>query len=273
MSEPVQSQAGAGAADAPAPETATPGTPTPETPTPETAAVASAPVDAGRPAIATWSAPQAAAPRQVRRSSRTGEPRRVWTIWIAAVAGYLATAVVAASTLWIYWNAASSASLVFDQARNEWVYSYDGARFGQASWLMGQFHTEPGSLGRVLLAVAVTAVAILIGIGCCITAYYAYDGRRWTRWSALVALAVSALALLLNPPAWAAIGLAAVMAVAVWLPPSARYFDAWQAERHHQPVFSAAVENVYYGPLPRYLAAASAPAGPAERPGAAAQAR
>ena len=183
-------------------------------------------------AIATWSAPDPAAERAVPLSPRTQEPTRLASIWIATVASYLAVAVVGAATLWVYWDAVD--------------------RFAQASWLMGQFETEPGSLGRVLLAVAVTAITLVVGTLSAITGYCAYDGRRWTRWFGLVAFGASLLALMLNPLAWAVPVLAGLAAAALWLPPSGRYFAAWQAVRRHDPVFSPPPEQVAYGPLPRY---------------------
>ncbi|MCA0252546.1 MAG: hypothetical protein LCH76_09720 [Actinobacteria bacterium] len=206
----------------------------------------------GLAAIATWSAPEPARAQASPISARTGEPTRVWTIWVAAVASYLAVAVIGVATVMIYWNAAVIGSLTFDQASGEWTYEFDGGRFAQAAWLMGQFETEPGSLGRVLLAVAVTVIALLIGISAAITGYYVYDGRAWTRWSALIALGLSGLSLMLNPLAAAAIGLTALAAGAVWLPPSSRYFAAWRAVRHHEPVFSPPHDDVRYGPLPRF---------------------
>ena len=221
----------------------------------EPAAATTAPAGSGEvlPGIATWPAPDPAAGLPVPLSRRTGEPTRVWTIWVASAASYLAVAVLAVALITVYWRAAVIGSLTFDEATGEWTYQFDAAQFMQASWLMAQFETEPGSLGRVLLAVAVTLIVLLIGIACALTGYYAYDGRAWTRWSALIALAVSAMALMLNPLATAAIGLAAIAAAAVWLPPSRRYFAAWRAARHHEPVFSAPPEHVHYGPLPRYL--------------------
>lgn len=189
------------------------------------------------PAIATWTAPAPTASGVVPLSARTGEPTRVWTIWVAAAAGFLATAAVAVSVVTVYLTAI--------------------VNFPRASTLMALVPTQIASLERVLLAVAVTVIAIVIGAACSITAYYAYDGRRWTRWAALIAVALSASALLLNVIAVLAIGLAAVMAVALWLPPSTRYFAAWQAARHHDPVFSEPFDDVYYGPLPRYRATTS----------------
>lgn len=206
----------------------------------------------GLAAIQTWTEPGPPAKGEVPISPRTAEPTRVWTIWLTAIASYLATAVIGAATLVVYWRAAVTGSLVIDEAAGTWRYQYDDSKFGQAAWLLGQFDTEPGSLGRVLLAVAVTVIALLIGIASAITGYYAYDGRRWTRWSALVALALSLLSLMLIPLAWATIGLAAIAAAALWLPPSTRYFAAWRALRHHEPVFSEPPQQVLYGPLPKY---------------------
>ena len=54
---------------------------------------------------------------------------------------------------------------------------------------MGQFVTEPGSLGRVLLAVAVTVIAIIIGTANAIVGYYAFTGYRWTRIAGLISAA------------------------------------------------------------------------------------
>ena len=186
----------------------------------------------GIAAIASWSAPSPDARHSVAISPRTGEPTRLVAIWVATVASYLAVAVVGAATIWIYWDAVS--------------------RFAEASWLMGQFETAPGSLGRVLLAVAVTAITLVVGSLSAITGYYAYDGRRWTRWFGLIAFGASLLALMLNPLAWTVPVLAGVAAAALWLPPSTRYFAAWQAVRRHEPVFSEPPEHVVYGPLPRY---------------------
>lgn len=226
-----------------------------ETQVEQTATASPAAPEAGGellPGIATWAAPDPSAGTPVPLSRRTGEPTRVWTIWVASVASYLAIATLAVALAMIYWRAAVIGSLTFDEATGEWTYQFDSSTFTQASWLMAQFDTEPGSLERVLLAVAVTLIVLLIGIACAITGYYAYDGRRWTRWSALIALALSAMALMLNPLALGAIGLAAIAAGAVWLPVSGRYFETWRAARHHEPVFSEPPDRIHYGPLPRY---------------------
>ena len=183
---------------------------------------------AGIPGVA---AP-APAPTGTPVSPRTGEPARPWTVTAAAACGYLAVAVLAVTTGWIYLDAVT--------------------RFAEASWLMGRFETEPGSLGRVLLAVAVTVAALAVAVPAAITGYYAWAGYSWTRWSALVAAAASGLCLLLTPLAQVAIGLAVLQAVAVWLPPSRRFFAAWREHRHPAPEVSEPVTAVRYGPLPRY---------------------
>lgn len=185
------------------------------------------------PVIATWTDPAAASgPGQVPISRRTGEPVRVWPIWVAATASYLGIAVIGVATLLIYYHAIS--------------------RFAEASWLMGQWPTAPGSAQRVLLAVAVTVVTLLISSVMAITGYYAYAGYRWTRWSSLVAVGVSLLSLLLTPLAWSCIGLAVLAAGALWLPLTGRYFATWQAQRSPAESFAPGFYDVYYGPLPRY---------------------
>lgn len=165
-------------------------------------------------------------------SPRTGEPVRVWTIWVAAIAGYLTAAVTATATVWIYWDAVR--------------------HFSGASRLMGLWPTELASTERVLLAVGVTVIALLIAVPAAITGYYAWDGRRWTRWTSLVALALSVSSLLLNPLAWFAMGFAAAQAMTVWLPASKAYFDSWATVRGSAPELAPATGAVFYGPLPRY---------------------
>lgn len=174
------------------------------------------------------------APPLLDEDPRTGEPRRPIAIVAATVACWLAVAVTGGSLLWIYWNAVPIAG------------------FADASWLMGQFPAEPGSIGRVLLAVAVTAIALIIGTANAIVGYYAWVGYRWTRIAGLISAALTVGAVTLNQPAWAAIPLALAGAGLLWLPPANRFFRAWQARRHPQPVFAPPISDVYYGPLPRY---------------------
>ena len=184
--------------------------------------------------IATLDAASLSDGRLVPEDPRTGEPRRPVAIILSTVACWLAVAVAGGSLLWIYWNAVP----------------IEG--FAQASWLMGQFVTEPGSLERVLLAVAVTVIGIVIGVANAIVGYYAWVGYRWTRIAGLISAGLSFGALTLNQPAWVAIPLAVFGAALLWLPPARRFFATWQLRRHPDPVFAPPTTNVYYGPLPRY---------------------
>lgn len=163
---------------------------------------------------------------------RTGEPRRPVLIVVATVLCWLAVAITAGSLLWVYWDAIS--------------------RFPLASWLMGQFVTEPGSLERVLLAVSVTVVAVIIGTANAIVGYYAFTGYRWTRIAGLISAALTFGALVLNQLGWYAIPAAVVGAGLLWLPPAKAFFTAWTARRHPQQVFAPPTVDVVYGPLPRY---------------------
>ncbi|HEY3337021.1 MAG TPA: hypothetical protein VGK18_00845 [Propionicimonas sp.] len=163
---------------------------------------------------------------------RTGEPRRPFVIVAAGVLCWLAVAITAASVLWVYWDAVS--------------------RFAEASWLMGQFVTEKGSLERVLLAVAVTVVAIIIGTANAIVGWYALTGYRWTRIAGLISAVLTVGALVLNQLGWYAIPAAVIGAALLWLPQAKNFFIAWTARRHPQQVFAPPTVDVSYGPLPRY---------------------
>jgi hypothetical protein len=165
---------------------------------------------------------------------RTGEPRVPGLVRVASVLSFLGVANIAGALLVVYWNAT------------------DKYRFAEASWLMGQFTTELGSPQRVLLAVAVTAIALLIAVPLTITGYYSWAGYRWTRVSAIIAAALSVGALTLNVWAWPTIAWAVAAAVLVWTPPAARYFRAWYARRHPEQVFAPPTTDVRYGPLPKY---------------------
>lgn len=171
---------------------------------------------------------------------RTGEPRPPWAVRCAATALFLSAAVTGVAVLLVYWVAAGP----------ELGVELD--RFGEASVLMGLWHTQPGSVWRVLLAIAVTVVAIVVAGVTSVVGYYSYAGYRWTRLGGLVAFGVSCLALLLNQLAWAALPLAALGAGLLWLPSTDRYFAAWHARRHPEPVYAPPVAAVHYGPLPRY---------------------
>lgn len=185
----------------------------------------------GEAVIATLTPP----PRRVvgvPDNPRTGEPRRPGVIIIATVLCWLAVAVTGVALLWVYWDAVS--------------------RFAQASWLMGQVVTAPGSLERILLSVAVTVIALVAGIGNAIVGYYAWTGYRWTRIAGLISAALTCGVLALNPPAWPAVPLAVAGAGLLWLPRAGAYFTAWQARRHPEQVFAPPTVGVVYGPVPRF---------------------
>lgn len=184
-------------------------------------------------AIATLDAPPEPA-AEVPDDPRTGEPRVPWPVRVASAASFLAVANVGGALLVVYWDAV------------------DKLAFGRASWLMGQFTTEPGSLERVLLAVAVTVITLLVAIPPAITGYYAWAGHRWTRIGALIGAALSFGVLTLNVWAWPTIAWAGLAAGLVWTPAAGRFFRTWHARRHPEQHFAPPTTDVAYGPLPRY---------------------
>ena len=165
-----------------------------------------------------------------------GRPDRIGPLALRTFAMFFANMAIGVTIglLWVYWDAVPKEN------------------FANASWLMGRFVTEPGSAARVLLAVAVTAIALLIAIPMALTGYYAWAGYRWSRISGTVGAVLSFGALTLNVYAWSTIPLAVVAAGLLWTPPASRYFVAWWARRHPQQVFAPPTVDVYYGPLPKY---------------------
>jgi hypothetical protein len=196
------------------------------------------PADDAQPvaAIATLEAPPAPVVG-VPDDPRTGEPRRPRTVVLASVLSLAAVANLVVGLLLVYWRAVPKDS------------------FAEASWLMGQFVTEPGSLGRVLLAVAVTVITLLVAAPIAITGYYGWAGYRWSRICGLIGAVLSAGALTLNPAAWSTIPLAVLGAALLWTRPATGFFTAWRARRHPLQTFAPPTVEVHYGPLPRYLKA------------------
>lgn len=186
----------------------------------------------GQDTPVTIPAESAVDPAAHRVDPRTGEPARPWTVTTAVIALFGAAGAVGVSIFWVYWDAVD--------------------RFATASWLMGQWETEPGSVWRVLLAVAVTLVAVLVGTVTSVVGYYAALGYRWTRIGGLVAAAISFASLTLNQAAWAAMPLAALGAALLWLPSNRRYVEAWARRRRPEPLYAPPIGDVFYGPLPRY---------------------
>lgn len=172
-------------------------------------------------------------------SPRTGEPRRPWSVALAAVAVYLGAAVVVAGVLTTWWfsvdawvEAAPLHPLIGDL--------FGELTRGQLAWL------------RAGLAVAELAIAALVGAAALITGVYAWRGHRWSRWAGLIAAALSAATLVLHEVAWAAIPLIVIGAAALWLPATNRFFAHWHAVRHAEISYPELADAVAYGPLPRY---------------------
>jgi hypothetical protein len=199
-----------------------------------------APTVASLPALPTTGA--ALAPLH----ARTGQPVRPWSIWAAAVLLFVGATVVAVGLFQAMWAMASPWVRVNAQ---EWT-KID--KFNEATWLTATFPTEPAAGLRVLFAVLCCLVTVLVAGTAATVGYHAFAGYRWTRIGGLVAVVVGLLALLLNPVAAWSIAPIALGAGLLWLPTNRPFFARWSAMRHPEPRYSAPVENVLYGPLPRF---------------------
>ncbi len=185
-------------------------------------------------------------PRLAPLNQRTGQPARPWTIWASSVLLFCGAVAVVVGLLLAMWRMA-----------NPWIGIGSGLyapndQFNEATWLTAQFPAPPASGMRVLFAILCCVIAVLVAGVASVIAYYAFAGFGWTRTGGLVAFGFSLLALLLTPIASISIGFAALAAVPLWLPTSGRFFRRWQQLRHPQPSYSAPIDQVFYGPLPRY---------------------
>lgn len=192
-------------------------------------------------------APAASAPKRLARmNERTGRPVRPWTIWVSATLFFAAGGAVAAGLLLAMWQMASPWVEVGD---NQWTKD---DKFNEATWLTTQFPSEPASWQRVMFAIVCCAITVLVAAAVTTVGYYAFAGYRWTRIGGAVATGVCLLSLLLTPLAALSIALAALATAPLWLPASTRFFARWDLWRNPRVAYSEPVENVVYGPLPRY---------------------
>lgn len=163
---------------------------------------------------------------------RTGEPRRPLAVHAASALFFVAAGLVLAGLLHTFW------------------LSIDG--FVDAAWLHGVTPTEPGDLLRVGMVSGEFAIALLVGSVTTITGYYAWWGYRWTRWSGLIAVALACGSLVINPLAAWSIAAVAIGSGLLWLPVSRAFAERWHTRRHPAPPTPVIVDDVFYGPLPRY---------------------
>lgn len=174
------------------------------------------------------------AQRDATINPRTGEPARPWSVWASAALFSVGTALVFVGLGVAFW------------------VGIDMALFNSTTWLHSAFPTGPGSLVRVALVTAEFVLALLIGAAALIAGYYGWWGYRWSRWAGLVAVAVALGALVLNPWAYGGIAAIAVGAGLLWLPASQAFLARWHVRRNPAPPEPTIVDDVYYGPLPRY---------------------
>lgn len=237
---------------APTGEPVNPPTGEPVNPTPATTGTAAAQAatlertGAASGAIDTLAPPAPDAGGLAPLSVRTGQPVRPWTVWSSAALLFGGAIVVIVGLLLAMWEMASPWQQV---SEDEWT-KVD--RFNEATWLTAQFPSEPASGMRVLFAIVCCLIAVLVAGFASVIGYYAFAGYRWTRIGGLAALGVSLLALLITPIAAVSIGCVALGAAPLWLPATRRFFARWQLIRHPQLAYSEPIDQVFYGPLPRY---------------------
>lgn len=173
--------------------------------------------------------------RSTPLSQRTGEPPRPATVVISAVAAYLAVAGVAGVYALHWWQAAHPET------------------YAASARLIGWVAPPPGKWLSLTLEGAIAAAALVAAGAVGVAGFQAWNGWRWSRWAALAGLLLTGgFAAVTSDWAYLAAGLALVVAVLVWLPPTATYFRRWDEVRAARPGGYRRPERIYYGRLPRF---------------------
>jgi hypothetical protein len=167
-------------------------------------------------------------------SPRTGEPIRPVALGISS--GLLVAGAVVSSVglVKVLWDAATVTGYHTAARVLEWT------------------KPEPVSFLTIVMVLTIGAIGALVATSAGAIAYNSWSGRRWTRIGGIVAFAISALTILLNPLAMVAMIPVAVGAGLLWLPKVGLYFAAWGAIRTAPAMRRGWAENVRYGILPRY---------------------
>lgn len=168
-------------------------------------------------------------------SARTGEPPRPALVVVALVSLLLAAAGVVVIYGLHWWAAANPGNYASSARLIEWV------------------DPEPGKWLALTLEGILAVVAAIVAGACGIAGVQAWHGHRWSRWAAVVALALTgALTALFDWTGLVAAGLAAVGTVLLFLPPVSRFFRDFASFRAvgHTPYRRP--ERIVYGRLPRY---------------------
>lgn len=168
-------------------------------------------------------------------SKRTGEPIRPALAVVALVIFQLAAAGVAFTYGWHWWRAAHPGSYPTSARLIEWV------------------DPAPGKWLALTLEGVLAAVAALVAGACGVAGFQAWNGWRWSRWAGVVALALTgALTTLFTWWGLIPLGLAAVGAALLFMPPMTRYFRAFEVFRATGRAPYRRPERIFYGRLPRY---------------------
>lgn len=180
-------------------------------------------------------------------SSRTGEPRVPFPIWLAILSNLTGAVCITISTVYSlimaiydYGNAAKLTKFSLSH-KPEWVQNLDQSY--PPEWAGWKF------IFVILIAVlAVFLISLLL-----LSVYYTRWGQRWARRLTWVSGVCSGLVLLLTKIALPAIPLALLAAVFISFPVVGRFITAWEERREPKITQTSSSKKIIYGDFPRYL--------------------
>ncbi len=168
-------------------------------------------------------------------SKRTGEPKRPILLGVAHVVFQIAAAAAAVAYAIHWWRAVHPDS------------------YPTSAHLIHWLAPDPGKWLSLTLEVVLAALIVIVTGACGVAGFQAWNGRRISRWTSLIALAVTGSAIAwLNLWAIPATALALVGVLLLQLPPIRAHFTAIEQHRSRQPVGYHNPPAIYYGRLPRF---------------------
>ncbi len=170
-----------------------------------------------------------------RISQRTGEPRRPVLLGVAHVVFQVAAVAAGVAYAIHWWQAVHPDSYLNSAHLIQWL------------------EPDPGKWLSLTLEVVLAALIVIVTGACGVAGFQAWNGRRVSRWTSLIALAVTSSAIAwLNLWAIPAAALALVGVLLLQLPPIGAHFTAIEQHRSRQPVGYHNPEVIHYGRLPRF---------------------
>lgn len=167
-------------------------------------------------------------------SESTGQPRRGKVMVVGMLFLYAAAVNAAVAYAKVWWDTIHV---------ENWPHS---AR------LLEMVHVRPGSWQSIVWVTVLGLMAAAMVAAPAIAGFNAWNGHRWSRIAACVAIAFAGLGYFSNHLAWVGVPLSIIGAIILFTRPVTRYFNHWAAFREGELLHPTEWGEVVYGPVRRF---------------------